>query len=219
MRNLLGFMVLLVLVGCASTPQPVPTPLPTGTWSTLVDGNARFLGTSSTFGDLIRLREVGAGGQKPPFTVLACSDSRVPPELVFAQTLGQLFIVRSAGNVTDPLGIASIEYAIAKEYTDLLVILAHEKCGAVEEAINEGTPDSPNLEALVEKIRDSFSGPCETEINSCWERRTRQNAVYAVDDLKKQSDIIRKAIDVDKLPVVVAFYKLDGTLVVWQTIN
>jgi carbonic anhydrase len=170
MRSILRFTALLLLFGCASAPQP-PTPSDcqtgTGDWAELVRGNAIFQGNEIKFGDLIELRRCLANeGQHPPFSILACSDSRVPPELVFKQNLGEVFLVRSAGNVTDDLGVASIEYALEHEYTKLLVILAHEKCGAVEAAMEGDTPESPNLAALVAKIRDSFVGPA-------WPRRTR----------------------------------------------
>jgi len=220
MRSVLRFMVLLVFFGCA-TAQPPATPSQPAPaeWTKLVLGNQKFQGNSITFDRLIRLRGGLANGQSPPVTILSCSDSRVPPELVFKQDLGEIFLVRSAGNVTDRLGIASIEYALEHRYTRLLVILAHQKCGAIEEAIKDETPDSRNLAALVRKIRESFEGPCEKEKDACWERRTHQNALYTVDDLKKESDIIRKAIDEQKLPVVVVFYKLDGTLTVWERVN
>ena len=198
----------------AAAPQKATNPL----WQKLWDGNQAFQGNAITFDGLKKLRGDLANGQKPPFLVLSCSDSRVPPELVFKQNLGDVFLVRSAGNVTDTLGIASMEYAIAHDWTKLLVILAHEKCGAIEEAIKTTTPDTPNLAALVWKIRESFVAPC-TPNTDCWTLRTRQNAIYVVEDLKRRSAIIKRAIDGNKLPVVVAYYKLDGTLVVWKTIN
>jgi len=198
-------------------------------WKKLDDGNKRFQGNSITFGDLISSRGKLAKGQNPPVTVLSCSDSRVPPELVFKQNLGEIFLVRSAGNVTDTLGIASMEYAIQKEWTNLIVILAHAKCGAVEEAMranNDPLPrgskplkpgDMRNLAVLVGQIKKSFSGKCPPDGDKCWVIRTEQNARYTINDLKSRSPIIANAIDPKnpkKIPVVIAYYALDGTVTV-----
>lgn len=190
-------------------------------WLELMRGNTAFRGDSITFGDLKYTRTKLAGGQKPRVTVLACSDSRVPPELVFHRNLGELFVVRAAGNVADTFGVASVEYAIDHKWTKLLVVLAHEKCGAVEAAIGPDPPlprQTPSLNALVKQIRSSFTGaPCSLKYPlepldpasaACWKRRAVQNALHEVDDLKARSALIKKAIDVDHLPVVVAYYNL-----------
>lgn len=196
-------------------------------WTKLKEGNEAFHKDSISFDNLIKLRASLSNGQNPRVTVLSCSDSRVPPELVFKQNLGQIFLVRSAGNVTDTLGIASMEYAIQKEWTSLIVILAHEKCGAVEEAMranNDPLPrgskplkpgDFRNLAVLVAQIRKSFSGKCPPDGDRCWVLRTEQNARYTINDLKSRSPIIANAIDPKnpkKIPVVLAYYALDGTL-------
>lgn len=215
-------VVFVLLAACATVPQPdgQPTGNPgLDAWNSLVSGNRSFQTGSITFSGLNRRLD----SQNPPITVLSCSDSRVPPELVFHQSLNRVFIIRSAGNIADTFGIASIEYAISKGYTKLLVVLAHEKCGAVEESIpGEPEPGKPteSLYALVMRIRDGFQPPnCAMSDPGCWTRRTRENAQFAVEDLKKRSAVIKKAIDVDKLPVVVAYYDLDRNVTVWQAIN
>jgi carbonic anhydrase len=227
MRIIRGFalsITFVFLASCASV-QPVPddpSPTPIEQWNKLVAGNASFQTGTITFTGLNRRLD----SQNPPVTMLACSDSRVAPELVFQQSLNRLFIVRSAGNVADAFGIASIEYAISKKWTKLLVILAHEKCGAVEEAIPGEPPlnqPTPSLYALVMKIRQSFDSVpgvnCTIDQPGCWTRRTRENAEFTIDDLKSRSDTIRKAIDDDKLPVIVAYYDLDRNVTVWKTVN
>ena len=220
LRGLVPSIAFLLLASCASVAPPVPdgnTPL--DEWKKLVAGNASFQTGTIEFTGLNRRLD----SQNPPITMLACSDSRVPPELVFKQSLNRLFIIRSAGNVADPFGIASIEYAIKKGYTKLIVILAHEKCGAVEEAIPGEPPPgqpTPSLYALVMKVRESFSGEnCTIDQPGCWTRRTRQNAEFTIDDLKKRSETIKKAIDEDRLPVIVAYYDLDRNVTVWKTVN
>ena len=84
--------------------------------------------------------------------VLACSDSRVAPELVFDKNLGDLFVVRSAGNIAGPIGISSIEYAVEHLGGSVLVVLGHTKCGAVTAACSEEKMPSPNLQEIVDKI-------------------------------------------------------------------
>jgi carbonic anhydrase len=209
------FMALVLSLACALSLSAQTSP----EWKNLEKGNKDFQGQSISFGDLVYTREKLSNGQEPRVAVLSCSDSRVPPELVFKQNLGEIFLVRSAGNVTDVDGIASLEYAIEHRWTKLLVILAHQKCGAVESAIATDTHKSPNLTALLRQIRRSFSGACPKEVDACWALRTKQNAIYTVDDLKRRSEIIKRAIDVAKLPVVVATYQLDGKLVVLKSIN
>ncbi len=218
-RRATASVAFVFLGACATVSQPTPSGNPgLDAWNRLVAGNRDFQTGSIEYTGLNRRIE----SQAPPVTVLACIDSRVPPELVFHQTLDRLFMVRSAGNVADTFGIASLEYAIGKPYTKLLVVLAHEKCGAVEESI-PGLPPlnepTPSLYALIKRIRDSFQRPdCEMS-DECWARRTRENAKFAVEDLKARSAVIKKAIDVDKLPVVVAYYGLDRTVTVLQAIN
>jgi carbonic anhydrase len=220
-------VALVLSLACALSLSAQQSPA----WKILDKGNKDFRGESISFPDLVYARSKLSNGQNPPVTVLSCSDSRVPPELVFNRSLGQIFLVRSAGNVTDQLGIASIEYAIKKKWTKLLVILAHEKCGAVEEAMRaNGDPTGPpdpddggdnrNLIALVTKIKESFGKSKCPDAAGCWAFRAEQNAVHTVEVLKSASPRIKKAIEVDKLPVVIAYYELkSGKVVVWKTIN
>src|SRR5205814_6637151 len=114
-------------------------------------GNARFVRGESQLRDLPQARQALAAGQHPAAIILCCSDSRVPPELVFDQTLGRLFVVRAAGNVVDPALLGSIEYAVEHLGARLLVVLGHSSCGAVDAALKGGSA-SPNLRALVERI-------------------------------------------------------------------
>src|SRR5215218_7417660 len=98
----------------------------------IMEGNARFVAAKAAYPhQTVEQRTSVAGGQHPIAVVLSCSDSRVPPELVFDQGLGDLFVVRVAGNVADDAVIASIEYAVEHLGPTLVVVLGHEKCGAV----------------------------------------------------------------------------------------
>jgi carbonic anhydrase len=157
---LVASLLLLFLAGCATTqtPSPVdPNMSNDQLWTMLTNGNGRYAGNSLTFGHLINLRAATAppNDQNPPVTILSCADSRVPAELVFHQSVGQLFVTREAGNVADQFTLASIEFAIVKKYTRMIVVLGHEACGAVVSAMTD-SGGTPALDALVARIRTSF---------------------------------------------------------------
>ena len=135
-------------------PPPMP---PDQALDLLAEGNLDYLKhNSENPPDYERERRELVAGQCPYTIVLSCSDSRVPPEIVFDQTLGKLFVIRVAGNVTDPSGLGSIEYAADHRYSSLLFVMAHEQCGAVKttmDVVRTGeAPDSPNLMALINSI-------------------------------------------------------------------
>ena len=122
----------------------------------LDSGNERFRRGALLFAGLNEARRELVSGQYPEITILGCADSRVPPELVFDQTLGSVFVVRVAGNVADSFGLASLKYAKAHDYTKTLVVLGHQNCGAVKEAIDmnpDNPPKDPDLRALLTWIR------------------------------------------------------------------
>ena len=121
--------------------------------SKLQEGNKRFVSGELAKKDIgeSRRQEL-TKGQSPFATILSCSDSRVAPELIFDEGLGDIFIVRDAGNVVDPVTMGSIEYGVEHLHTPLLVILGHEKCGAVTAALDaKGKPEG-NIGAILKKI-------------------------------------------------------------------
>ena len=99
-----------------------------------MDGNKRFMAGKPQMRALVSLRQKLASGQSPNVIILSCSDSRTSPELIFDQSLGDLFVIRTAGNVADPVALGSIEYAVDHIHSPLLVVLGHSKCGAVTAA-------------------------------------------------------------------------------------
>lgn len=170
-------------------------------WGDLMRGNVRYVAGHLVYSHLASQRRATAPKQNPPVTVLSCADSRVPPELMFDQTVGDLFVLRVAGNVVDTFNLASIEYAVAKGYTKTIVVIGHENCGAVEEALSEKTEfGSDSLNALVKKIRENLRGR-KPPIREAVEL----NAMAAVAQLRA-SKIISDA----KVPIVVAYYSFDG---------
>jgi carbonic anhydrase len=123
---------------------------PAEAWQRLADGNARFLaGNLQHPHQDVATRERLATGQTPVATVFGCSDSRVGAEILFDQGLGDLFVVRNAGPVVSDAAVASIEYAIAVLSTPVVVVLAHDSCGAVRAAVDAEAPDAPALPPLI----------------------------------------------------------------------
>jgi carbonic anhydrase len=116
-------------------------------------GNKRYVTGKTAARDVIRGRADTVKAQHPYVMVLCCSDSRVSPELIFDQNIGDLFVVRTAGNVADPIALASLEYAVDHLDSRMLVVLGHENCGAVSATLSGEAQPSDNLTALVKKIR------------------------------------------------------------------
>ena len=174
-------------------------------WKMLLTGNLTYMAGDISFKDLDEERKELVRGQRPPVTVLACSDSRVPPELVFNQSLGALFVVRTAGNVADEFGLASIEYAISQQppWTKLIVVLGHEECGAVKEAMKDVEPPTPSLVALVDRIRRSFVMG-QTDFPTAIKENAKASAAW----LTAESSVVRKAVMEKRVKIIPAYYEL-----------
>jgi carbonic anhydrase len=208
---------LFLLAACASI-QPIPSfpgAIPPDlandpNWKNLMAGNEPYVHGSISYDGLVIDREKTAPHQEPPVTILSCADSRVPPELAFHQTVGDLFVVREAGNVADQFAIASIEYAIAKKYTKLIVILGHEVCGAVKAAIdNKGGTTA--LDALVKTIRLGFpQGHCtNSDDPKCVHDMVVANTRFSARWLMFRSKTIYQAVMIDKtVKLATAYYDL-----------
>ena len=184
-------------------------------------GNARFVANelSRAISDVERARLTS--GQEPFAAILGCSDSRVPTEVVFDQGLGDLFVIRVAGNIVAPSQIGSIEFAAQKFATRLVVVLGHTHCGAVEATIDELLqPDekqSRNIAAIVSRIKPSVIDLLErgdvTDRDELVQKAVRENVRYAANALRHGSDIIEELIGKDELLIVGAEYSLDTGVV------
>src|SRR5437867_12410538 len=166
MRRKLAYLAVIFLATFAVAQQPAapappaahhghavqPAQPPDKIWSDLMDGNKRFVAGKLKPRAVVSVRESLTKSQHPKATVLSCSDSRVPPESVFDQTLGDLFVVRTAGNIAGPLGLASIEYGFDHLGSTVLVVLGHTKCGAVTAACSGEKMPTANLQAMVDQI-------------------------------------------------------------------
>ncbi|MBV9608439.1 MAG: carbonic anhydrase, partial [Acidobacteria bacterium] len=126
-------------------------------WTELMQGNQRFRTGAPQSRDLVGERQAVAQSQQPKALVLACSDSRVAPEIIFDQRLGDLFVVRIAGNVVDKHAIGSLEFAAENFGTRLLAVIGHQSCGGVAAACLGGKAPSANLKAIITAIRNALS--------------------------------------------------------------
>ncbi len=178
-------------------------------WARLLEGNRRFVSGRTRMRGVVAQRAALVGGQHPDAIVLACADSRVGPELLFDQSLGDLFVVRTAGNIVDPIVLGSMEYAAEHLHAKLIVVLGHGSCGAVKAACSNDELPSQNLVALVQEIR-----PTVQKLSSCFEgaelvdRGVRANARHSAAQILANSTIIREAVDKGHLRIVTAYYDL-----------
>jgi carbonic anhydrase len=189
----------------------------------LREGNRRFaedLPSQSGLSGAAKRSQLLAG-QQPFAIILGCSDSRVPAELVFDQGLGDLFVIRVAGNIVAPSQIGSIEYAAEVTGARLVVVMGHSNCGAIEATIDElqrpQANRSRNLSSIVNRIRPSVETLLETGLSqdrSALVRfAVRSNIRASVDHLRHGSEILERLIDKEGLTVVGAEYSLETGLV------
>jgi carbonic anhydrase len=144
--------------------------------------------------------------QTPFATVLSCSDSRVPAELLFDVGIGDIFVIRTAGNVADPVAIGSIEYAVATFHTPLLVVLGHQYCGAIIATVRR-YPAPGHIDSIVQLINPNIAGA--TDSKEGIEAAARANARAVAASLTRESDIIGAPARERRLLVVSAIYSLE----------
>ncbi len=185
--------------------SPKPPMSPEQALARLKEGNENFLKGMISFEHLAEAHRTAlAGGQRPFAMVLSCADSRVPPEQVFAQGLGDIFTVRVAGNIAEPATIASLEYAAAHLGTPLLVIMGHTECGAVKAAM-AGASDTPSITQLVKAIQPAVAKYSKTGDTAS---AVRANVSHAHEELLRQSKLLSDLVDEKRLKVVEAVYNL-----------
>jgi carbonic anhydrase len=175
----------------------------------LMAGNARFVAHAQTHPNqgAARMHEL-AGGQHPIAVVLSCADSRVGPELVFDQGLGDLFVVRVAGNIADDASIGSIEYAVEHLGVPLIVVIGHEKCGAVTAAMNGGETGN-HIHAVVDPIMPVVA-EAKKRAGDPVDAAIRLNVNRVVDQLEHTAPILAGKVGDKTLRIVGAYYSLDG---------
>jgi carbonic anhydrase len=189
----------------------------------LREGNRRFAaGLLSTEVLATHTRRADlAGGQRPFAIVLGCSDSRVPAEIVFDQGLGDLFVIRVAGNIVAPSQVGSVEFAAIRFGTPLVVVLGHSRCGAIEATLEELRPPagtrSRNLRSIVNRIRPSVEALLATELRHDPDALAREavkaNVRASVDHLRHGSETLEELTATSGLRIVGAEYSLETGLV------
>lgn len=178
----------------------------------LIEGNKRFVAgrfLKKDFSDEIRLR-LSTDPQRPMAVVLTCADSRVAPEVIFDQGLGDIFVVRNAGNVVDSVVLGSIEYAVDQFKIPLILVLGHENCGAVRCAV-DGTETSRNIRTIMDKIMPTVKSIKSSNVNDDVEEiaskveyeNARQSAKRIL-----ESSIISRFVEEKKVKVITAKYHL-----------
>ncbi|UFS69904.1 carbonic anhydrase [Geomonas sp. RF6] len=181
----------------------------------LLDGNKSYvankLGTCAATDT--QARQKLAKSQHPYAVILSCSDSRVPPELIFDKSVGEIFVVRVAGNVPDPIVIGSIEYATEHLGSPLIMVLGHERCGAVKATVDaKGKPEG-NIGAIVKEIlpnakkaKQISKGKSAEEVVEC---AVELNAKAVAAALTKRSKVLAEQVKEGKVKIVTAKYDLD----------
>jgi len=181
----------------------------------LKEGNHRFVTGAGRLESHMaaQLRHEFLDAQEPIAIILGCSDSRVPVEIVFDQNLGELFVIRVAGNIVAPSQIGSVEYAAECFGTPLVVVLGHTQCGAVQVTLDELRQptgnQSLNLRSIVDRIRPSVDGLLEAGV----EQAIRSNIRVSADNLSQGSRIIEQLVEDGKLLIVGAEYSLETGIV------
>jgi carbonic anhydrase len=179
-------------------------------WQELVKGNKRFMSGGHTSVNFVSARKKLVNGQEPAVIILGCADSRVPPEFVFDKNLGEIFVVRDAGNIPDKLVLGSMEYAVEHLHSRVIVILGHESCGAVAAAVSGEEMPTANLREIVDSITPAFQGSKTCIVGkqsnlSCVEANVRHSA----DEVLARSPVIKKAVEKGELTIIRAVYHME----------
>lgn len=189
----------------------------------LQEGNRRFVSDVRNRDSLTgqtRRAELAAG-QEPSAIILGCSDSRVPAEIIFDQGLGDLFVIRVAGNIVASSQVGSVEFAAARYGTRLVVVLGHSQCGAIlatlEELQQPTDNQSRNLRSIVDRVRPSVEALLETELrhdpDALVHQAVRANIRVSANHLRHGSEVLEQLIQEDGLLVVGAEYSLETGIV------
>jgi carbonic anhydrase len=206
----------LVLVAyCWAPPSRAQeaAPTPDKALERLKDGNARFVADKPITNEVgEQRRKELAKGQRPFAVILTCSDSRLAPEHIFDQGLGDIFVIRVAGNVTDPAIIGSIEYAVTELKSPLVVVLGHDECGAVKAALS-GKKLPGDLGELIKLVDVGTDLPKDK--NEALVTATKANIQHSATVLATKSDILKDFVASKRITIVTGIYSLESGKVNW----
>ncbi len=204
-KSVIVYAMLLVSIAAASPVFAAVSPL-----ERLLAGNRRFVaGTLAGRGTGGKRRMELAKGRRPFAIVLACSDCRVPPEMIFDQGIGGLFVIRDAGNVADPVVIGSIEYAVEHLHVPLLVVLGHSGCGAVKTTLEARRRPAGNVGSITDKILPAVVEARKSRKKDILNEAVQDNVKNTCSEIVRRSGIIRKLVAEGKFGIVAAEYYTD----------
>jgi carbonic anhydrase len=187
----------------------------------LMDGNARFTGNNPNTVDTAALVSQTTGGQFPKAVVLSCIDSRVPVELVFDQTIGDIFVARVAGNFENTDILGSMEYSCKVAGSKLVFVLGHESCGAVKAAcdhveLGNITALLDNIQPAVSKSEEEVSGDHNSSNAEFVNQTIKNNVLMTMDRIREKSPILKEMEDNGEIKIVGGVYQLsDGKVVLY----
>jgi carbonic anhydrase len=191
------------------------------TLAILVEGNRKFSSGKIAVQSFQDAQQIMQADQKPIAVILSCADSRVLPEQIFSQGIGDIFVIRVAGNIATPAQIGSIEYAVKQYEIPLVVILGHSNCGAISATINALRDPSKvlpeNLQHIVDDIKptviDVYQNNQDAELETLERLAVKENAVNIVSELCDDSEFLNTRVQSGDLKIVAAKFDMDTALV------
>jgi len=171
----------------------------------LENGNNHFLAKKLTNTNYQEQVEASKEKQNPHSVILSCMDSRVPPEIIFDQGIGNIFVIRNAGNIEDANVLGSMEYAVKFAGSKLIVVMGHSHCGAVKGAIKNVV--AGNLTQLVNQIKPAI--PKDISKNNLEEETAKNNINQTIKDILSRSEIIKELVDSNEIKIIGAFYDIE----------
>lgn len=217
MKNL-NFLIALILFSSTVFAQETHS-ISDSLLQKLIDGNQRFVNGKSIHPDesMARVKEIQTA-QHPFAIVVSCSDSRVSPEIIFDQGLGDIFSIRTAGNVIGDLELGSIEYAVEHLHCNLIVVLGHENCGAIKAFLDDtGVKHNDHIDKIIQYLKDEME---EKEVLSKDKHNVplavNANIKHGVNLLEHSKPILEESVEKHKLKIVGGLYNLSTGIVKFQ---
>lgn len=175
----------------------------------LIEGNKRYTQSKTIcHEDWDVKRTTLLKAQRPFSVIISCSDSRVPPEIIFDQTLGDLFVIRLAGNVVDELALGSIEYGVTQLKASLIMVLGHSNCGALDAALKEMKFDN-HIQSIINALQPAIKSVQE-ESGDRLEKAIKSNVRHVVSQLKSAQPVLAPLVSKESLKIIGGYYKLDS---------
>jgi carbonic anhydrase len=214
LNRIYGKLKLLFIVGAIALPgmgalaDMKPSQSSDEALKILEDGNHRYVLSQFLHPHQLAERRAEVAKEQHPFAViLTCADSRVPPEVIFDEGLGDLFVIRVAGNIVDDAVLGSIEYAVAHLGTPLVVVMGHERCGAVDAAVHRGEIEG-HIGTLVQAIQPAVV-KVQNKPGDLLENSIKTNVAMVTAGLAHNKPVLEHLVDEGKLKIVGAYYDLD----------